>query len=461
MEERTLERTPAAGRRGLDGVAGGGCGRGGAVGNRQGRAGAGGRRRGPCRERLAARAYLYALFQHLFAEEPNESFVQAVDAELAREAFVLMGGTACDAEAFGKALAGLEDVPARRIGLRPPVRRTGRASRATLGVGLEVQGRLAVHPHHAGGCAPPYRAQGFIPERYPQVSDDHLALELDFLARLAQGMQKAWEEGDSDALERARQTSASFLEEHLGAWIGPFSADLANASSDSHAADLANACQGPYATAARLLERLVRLDAAFLDALPSTLKGGNEHERMGDNGLTSAETRNRGRRRAKRSTPAESPKRPAGGFPAKRVSPSVSSPSWSWAAGAGLWVWARTAELLQRRLPQPYGLLCGGLLRGGHTHVRTGTSKPALDAWSCHEPRIDQQISEGLKWVAGDFEDSLGPSNLANTEGFCLRSGCHTQGAWHDRHDSMPLENVEGCASCHVMHLNHAAWPEA
>ena len=66
-------------------------------------------------ERLAARAYLYALFQHLFAEEPNESFVQAVDAELAREAFVLMGGTACDAEAFGKALAGLEDVPARRI----------------------------------------------------------------------------------------------------------------------------------------------------------------------------------------------------------------------------------------------------------------------------------------------------------------------------------------------------------
>ena len=271
MEERTLERTPAAGRRGLAEWPAAGVG----VVERLA-TGKGVREQAAddagVPERLAARAYLYALFQHLFAEEPNESFVQAVDAELAREAFVLMGGTACDAEAFGKALAGLEDVPARRIDYArlfvgpgalpaPPWESVCKFKDGSLFTRITLEVRAA------------YRAQGFIPERYPQVSDDHLALELDFLARLAQGMQKAWEEGDSDALERARQTSASFLEEHLGAWIGPFSADLANASSDSHAADLANACQGPYATAARLLERLVRLDAAFLDALPSTLKG--------------------------------------------------------------------------------------------------------------------------------------------------------------------------------------------
>lgn len=260
MEERTLERTPAAGRRGLAEWPAAGA------GVRELAAGA------SVPERLAARAYLYALFQRLFAEEPNESFVQAVDAELAREAFVLMGGTACDAEAFGEALAGLEDVPARRIDYArlfvgpgalpaPPWESVWKLKDGSLFTRITLEVRAA------------YRAQGFIPERYPQVSDDHLALELDFLAQLAQGMQKAWEEGDGEALERVRRASASFLEEHLGAWIGPFSANLASASSDSHAADLANACQGPYATAARLLERLVRLDAAFLSALPSALKG--------------------------------------------------------------------------------------------------------------------------------------------------------------------------------------------
>ena len=178
-----------------------------------------------------------------------------------------------------------------------------------------------------------------------------------------------------------------------------------------------------------------------------------------DNGLTSAETRNRGRRRAKRSTPAESPKRPRRLSRKAGVAIGVVAVVVV-AAGAGLWVWHEQPSFCSAVCHSPMDSYVEGYYEAdtlmSDRHLEAG-----VGCLSCHEPRIDQQISEGLKWVAGDFEDPLDPSNLANTEGFCLRSGCHTQGAWHDRHDSMPLENVEGCASCHVMHLNHAAWPEA
>lgn len=211
-------------------------------------------------ERLAARAYLYTLFQRLFSEEPDESLAEAVDAELAREAFALMGGTAPDAEAFEAVAVSLENTSDCRAEYTrlfigpgtlpvPPWESVWKLKDRSLFTRVTLEVRAA------------YRAQGFIPERYPQVSDDHLALELDFLVQLALSMQQAWDKGDAEAFERARHASASFLGEHLGTWVEPF------------AADLASTCQSPYAAAARLLERITRLDAPFLNALSSVLKG--------------------------------------------------------------------------------------------------------------------------------------------------------------------------------------------
>ena len=54
---------------------------------------------------------------------------------------------------------------------------------------------------------------------------------------------------------------------------------------------------------------------------------------------------------------------------------------------------------------------------------------------SCHEPSIDQQMSEGAAWVSGNYEYPLPERSVSDlmvdsgkegaSEAFCLKSGCH------------------------------------
>lgn len=208
-------------------------------------------------EKLAARTYLYSLFQRLFAEEPTNELADAFDAQLADTALDLIGNgkRASDANArFSDIAAALEDVS------------SGRAEYMRLFIG---PGKLPAPPWESVWSLKDralftrvtlevrtaYRASGFLPERYPQVSDDHLALETGFLAQLARRMQEAEASDDRAAFERLRAASESFIEEHLGTWANAFAARLAEEDAPL------------YATAARLLVELLHGDAALLKAL--------------------------------------------------------------------------------------------------------------------------------------------------------------------------------------------------
>jgi len=74
-----------------------------------------------------------------------------------------------------------------------------------------------------------YAAQGLLPVSYPSVSDDHIALELDFLASLAGRAEAAYETGDIEAACDALKASNSFLREHLAAWVSVFAEAVNNA----------------------------------------------------------------------------------------------------------------------------------------------------------------------------------------------------------------------------------------
>ena len=67
-----------------------------------------------------------------------------------------------------------------------------------------------------------YIEQKLIPRSYPNVSDDHIAIELDFLAKLAERAEGAWNAGDAAETLKGLTASEEFLRDHLAKWVGPF-----------------------------------------------------------------------------------------------------------------------------------------------------------------------------------------------------------------------------------------------
>ena len=67
-----------------------------------------------------------------------------------------------------------------------------------------------------------YRLFGLIPEGYPHVADDSLALELHFMALLAQRSLDAFYAGKYEDLAADLTGSEEFLDKHLLVWIPKF-----------------------------------------------------------------------------------------------------------------------------------------------------------------------------------------------------------------------------------------------
>lgn len=77
---------------------------------------------------------------------------------------------------------------------------------------------------------------------------DHVAVELEFLYLLTFTQNQARHLGDTDALSGSQRLQSRFLDQHLGAWIGPFTVAVK-----------AGAQTGFYRALAELTERFVRL----------------------------------------------------------------------------------------------------------------------------------------------------------------------------------------------------------
>ena len=95
-----------------------------------------------------------------------------------------------------------------------------------------------------------YSEGGFDIDDEFQELPDHIAVELEFLYLLAFTQNQARQVGDNEALAKAEELQKRFLDEHLGAWIGPFAAALQ-----------AGAETPFYRELATLTERFVRLQA--------------------------------------------------------------------------------------------------------------------------------------------------------------------------------------------------------
>ena len=65
-----------------------------------------------------------------------------------------------------------------------------------------------------------YRRAGYAAAGYPHEADDHLAVELDFMATLASDARAAYEAGDKGRSADLLSVQRDFLREHLLAWVG-------------------------------------------------------------------------------------------------------------------------------------------------------------------------------------------------------------------------------------------------
>ncbi len=164
-------------------------------------------------EYLTARWYLYALFQNLLGNEPSVEQFQAIDTDVVVNAWQIMfSDEEADLPACFLSLVKDADISALKtqytrffIGpnkLDAPPWESIYTSNAPM---LFTKETLDVRNL--------YRSQGFITAEYPRVADDHIAIELDFMSKLAE---RAINEDDATETLKA---SLMFLEDHLLKWV--------------------------------------------------------------------------------------------------------------------------------------------------------------------------------------------------------------------------------------------------
>ena len=178
---------------------------------------------------LANRLYLYSLLHRMFGCEPNAELLGLLSAETTVNAFALLSEEKGDAlDRVGPFLekirvktndpAFLEDVKTEYMHLfvgpvqlvAPPWESVYCGEDAMLFQEVTLKVREI------------YRGFGLLPEGYPHVADDSLALELAFMAKLAERALEDLHNEDEIGLGRLLESSEDFLKQHLLVWIPKF-----------------------------------------------------------------------------------------------------------------------------------------------------------------------------------------------------------------------------------------------
>lgn len=178
---------------------------------------------------LCNRLFLYSLLHKLFGREPDEELLNILTDEHTGEAFALLSEE--EKDIMDRTAAFLKEI------------REEKQNPAFLEEAKDEYTRLFIGP--VSLVAPPwesvygqkdamlfqestlevrntYRQYGLIPEGYPHVADDSLALELHFMALLAQRGLDAFYAGKNDDLTADLSGSADFLKKHLLVWVPKF-----------------------------------------------------------------------------------------------------------------------------------------------------------------------------------------------------------------------------------------------
>lgn len=101
-----------------------------------------------------------------------------------------------------------------------------------------------------------YLEYQFLPANYPHEADDHLALELDFMAHLAELAGENFEEGKTKEAKKILLDQKAFLKKHLLVWIGEFAEQIQQSKTHYF-----------YPQIAKLAAQILKVDLVTLDEM--------------------------------------------------------------------------------------------------------------------------------------------------------------------------------------------------
>lgn len=209
---------------------------------------------------LANRRFLYRLAARCFAEEADQELVDLLTSDHTLQEALLIP-PADDVEEQLNRLHTL----LRELGDNAVEQLRCEYARVFLGPGtlpsppwesVHITGKNLLFQPQTLSVREAYRSAGFLPMRYPAVADDHIALEFDFLANLAESACEAFASGDEVGLRRCLEEHRSFLDDHLLVWLREYCDELAMDSP-----------QGMYTLIATLAFALVERDRHLLNEL--------------------------------------------------------------------------------------------------------------------------------------------------------------------------------------------------
>lgn len=213
---------------------------------------------------LANRSFVYSSLGLAFGAEPTLALLDHMGSDHALQEVGLLGG---DSAALGKACVGRARTLANPDDL---VLLGNEYTRLFIGPdhlpappweSVYVTGKPQLFQETTLSVRTAYRAAGYLPKCFPRVADDHIALELNFMAAMAAQALEAGlacqEASAIDALARQRR----FLDEHMLRWIPSFAETLCEQGFG----------ESLYALLARFAAAYCAQDVAVIDELSAGL----------------------------------------------------------------------------------------------------------------------------------------------------------------------------------------------
>jgi TorA maturation chaperone TorD len=218
---------------------------------------------------LAGRTGVYRTLQNILGNEPSKEMLEQLSAKATQSVFLLFDN---EEDGFKPLLETLFSAAEECLnhGSEALDRLESGFTRLFVGPGaveappwesFYVRGEKAIKQRTSLEVRKAYVAQGLIPAAYPSVADDHIAIELDFLTRLAQRASDAYAINDVPATLLAVDASEMFLREHLLKWVSAFASAVANARHASF-----------YQETAAVLEAFLPIDLEALADLQNALR---------------------------------------------------------------------------------------------------------------------------------------------------------------------------------------------
>ncbi len=136
------------------------------------------------------------------------------------------------------------------------------------------------------------------------------------------------------------------------------------------------------------------------------------------------------------------------------------------AAGAGFWVWHEQPSFCNAICHDPMDAYVEGYFNDA-TLMANAHEREDVSCLQCHEAKIDEQVTEALSWVRGDFATDetghLTTQGVTADSKMCATEGCHnfdeviaTTENWGGEEGVNPHRSHQGiaidCSNCHGGH---------